>query len=268
MGPVLAVLQPWHAITLIFISCVALIISLYSLLFTVPIKRFWEHIESLGGGLEGVKKHMEGVKADVSRRVDSIEEQMREQIEAETQDLQKKTDRLATKVEDNTEALSAEIEKAQKRLQELKKALATARSELEEVGSDKESLARAVTKLSERVDDLESDFESIDMELRESIARRVSESQRQVEASVLSALDAIQDQILDSSAAGSGSRSTAEGRWSGRTRDSSEEGADGANIISAEPLFSHLENGGKDEEARDDPEDEEDENDRDSGSEA
>jgi len=248
MGPTLALLEPWHAITLIGISCVALIVSLYCLLFTVPLRRFWQQVESLGGGLEGVKKHTESIKADVSRRLESVEEDVHKKVEKQTEDLQQETRELARRVEKKASALSTRLDQTREKMQELEKAIGGVQSRLEDGDRDREELERAVGKLSERIEDLESDFDSIDMELRESISRRVSESHKQVEARVLSALDAIQDQILGEAggaSAGPATESTGAsgGRWHSPQEDPEGDEKGGPNIISAEPLFSHLEEG-------------------------
>ena len=63
-----------QALVLTAFSCLSLVIALYCLLFMVPVKRFWERIRTLGGGLKGIEAHVDGVRSKVSRRLEEVEE--------------------------------------------------------------------------------------------------------------------------------------------------------------------------------------------------
>ena len=76
MVPELAVvaLRNWQWVVLIVLCFGSLIIALYCLLFMVPLKSFVERINSLGGGMKGIRAYIEGVKSETERQIADVQE--------------------------------------------------------------------------------------------------------------------------------------------------------------------------------------------------
>jgi len=188
--------QLWQVITLILLCCASLIVSLYCLLFMVPVKRFWEHIESLGGGVEGIENHVEGVADELTQRLQSIERRTKELIEENVATLRQAMKERTITLQARIREAALRAQEASKGLHEIRQSLGPLRNTLQEQSDNNSRLSKSVDSLAERVEQLQRDFESLDVELRESLQQLASDSYQRLEGTVLSALDAIQNQIL------------------------------------------------------------------------
>ena len=187
MDPILAsvtlnALGYW--ILLIF-SVAALLISCYCLFFMLPEKSFWDRIHSLGGGLKGIETHVEGVKAELSGRLDVLEKQAGERAEAVRQDAQSSTEKLA----------KADREAARE-LDRLRRELQSLQVELREALAGNSRLTQSVESLTNQVQQVRGDVDGLGVELRESVRQQVADSFTSVESTILSALDAVQEEML------------------------------------------------------------------------
>ncbi len=223
----------WQAIVLIIVSFGSLIVALYCFLFMVPVKRFWERVRSLGGGMKGIEAHVNGVLDQLGRRLNELESSFAQQIRESREAAEATLDQLAK----DGHAMQRELEMTRKELQSLQ-------AQLREAGADNRKVVRTAELLTKELQQLRSDFDALDVELRESVRQLVADSFTGVESTVLSALDAIQDEMIR---AAPGQRAPSEprggparpaprltGRPSGRGRD---------NIITVHPLFAGLNQG-------------------------
>ncbi|MHC5033671.1 MAG: hypothetical protein ACYTFZ_01380 [Planctomycetota bacterium] len=175
----------WQQVVLIIVGFGALIIALYCLFFMVPVKRFWERINSLGGGIEGVESHVAGVHDEIAGRLAALEEATREQIAENREAVQSRLDRLAK-----------DSHESQRELERLRKDVQALQAGLRQAGSDNMKVNRSLESLAKQLQQLRGDFDALDVELRESVRQLVSDSFNTVESTVLSALDAVQEEIL------------------------------------------------------------------------
>ncbi|MHC4592108.1 MAG: hypothetical protein ACYS8L_05370 [Planctomycetota bacterium] len=175
----------WQQVVLIIVGFGALIIALYCLFFMVPVKRFWERINSLGGGIEGVESHVAGVHDEIAGRLAGLEETIGEQITQSREAAQNRLERLA---KDSRES--------QRELERLRKDVQALQAGLRQAGSDDMKVNRSLESLAKQLQQLRGDFDALDVELRESVRQLVSDSFNTVESTVLSALDAVQEEIL------------------------------------------------------------------------
>jgi len=225
-------MQQWQAIVLIVLIFGSLIVSLYCLFFMVPLKRFWERIRSLGGGMKGIEAHVNGVLDQLGRRLNELESSAVQQIQESRQASEASLERLAR----DSRGMQRELEVMRKELQSLQ-------AQLREAGGDNRKVARSAQSLAKELRQLRNDFDALDVELRESVRRLVADSFTSVESTVLSALDAIQDEII---------RPTP-GRTPGRPRGRPVQPAPrltgrspargGDNITTVHPLFADLNQG-------------------------
>jgi len=236
--------QLWQVIMLILLCCASLIVSLYCLLFMVPVKRFWEHIESLGGGVKGIENHVEGVADELTQRLQSIEQRteklVEENVDALRQAMKERTITLQARVRE----AAVRAQEASKGVHEIRQSLEPLKSTLQEQSDNNSQLSKSVDSLAERMEQLQRDFESLDVELRESLQQLTSDSYQRLEGTVLSALDAIQNQILRGVERPHPVAETPPPeRFVFRQEPSSEDSRRGKTrkIISAGPLFSSVE---------------------------
>ncbi|MFO7956723.1 MAG: hypothetical protein R6X33_06445 [Candidatus Brocadiia bacterium] len=214
-----------HAVIVVVFSCLALIISLYCLFFMVPVKRFWERVRTLGGGIKGIEAHVNGVHDSVNRQVEQLREQTEERAEAHREE-----------VEQKLEELSRDDRKTRRELEVVKGEVGAAQEELRETAEQLRKAVRNMEALSKRVQQLRTDFDTLDVEVKESVRQQVANSFSTVESTVLSALEAIQEEILYGVSDGDSSEPPRRepptpspgGGTARRTRD---------NIITVEPLF-------------------------------
>jgi Sec-independent protein translocase protein TatA len=214
-----------HAVIVVVFSCLALIIALYCLFFMVPVKRFWERVRTLGGGIKGIEAHVNGVHDSINQQVEELRKETEERADSHREEVDQKLEELGRddrKTRREVEALKGELKSAQ-----------------EELHSTAEQLRKAVRNmeaLSKRVQQLRTDFDTLDVEVRESVRQQVANSFSTVESTVLSALEAVQEEILYGVTDGDSSEpprreppaSPSGGGTARRTRD---------NIITVEPLF-------------------------------
>lgn len=175
----------WQWVVLIVFCCASLIISLYCLFFMVPVKRFWERIRSLGGGMEGIEAHVHGVRDEIGRRLSELESSTQQQVAQSRESAQSSLDRLAR-----------ESRETQRGLEKLRKDLQALQAELRQTAADSMKVAQGVESLTEQLHQLRGDFDALDVELRESVRQLVAGSFNSVESTVLSALEAIQGEIV------------------------------------------------------------------------
>jgi len=222
-----------QALVLTAFSCLSLVIALYCLLFMVPVKRFWERIRTLGGGLKGIEAHVDGVRSKVSRRLEEVEERAQQQLEDCRRKLQEGLDKLAQ-----------QGRQTRRRLEEMHKELESVREALRGSSTEGRQLARRVQALTGEVQGMRGDLEGLDAELRQSVRRKVADAFSSVESTVLATLEAIQEEILygvsDAGNRPSGSARPRTGRVPTRgTR---------GNIITVEPLFANMHRADQEEE--------------------
>jgi hypothetical protein len=236
-------MHQWQAVVLILVSFGALIIALYCLFFMVPVKRFWERIRSLGGGMKGIEAHVDGVRNEIRGRLDAVEKAAEQCVAQAGQASEAVTSRLAREQRE----VKREMERFRADLQSLQ-------AELRQTANDTMKAQQSCEALAKRVERLLGDFDALDVELRESVRQLVAESISTVESTVLSALEAMQEEIVyvangvPEPRENGPNRSHTTSRPSGwtpaprRTHD---------NIITMEPLFARLrdEGAGKGQEA-------------------
>lgn len=238
MLPVIAeiVLASWQVIFLSVLCFASLVVGLYCLLFMVPLKSFMEQVNSLGGGMRGVRAHVDGVRQEVESRIDSLEESLREELRRQRQDLRSSISSTA----DTARA-------AREKLRAIDGSLHDMQAKLRENGSDVSSLAREMEVLRNRHAGLSSDFEVLESELEGAVQRSVNNSYQRLESTVLGALEALQDEMLRAPYEGRPVKDRAGNGRSGAGRpyrrpSSKKSGGNGATkIIAAEPLFADTE---------------------------
>ncbi|MHC4479637.1 MAG: hypothetical protein ACYS1C_01505 [Planctomycetota bacterium] len=175
----------WQAAVLIIVSFGSLIIALYCLFFMVPVKRFWERIHTLGGGMKGIEAYVLGFQDEIRERLAELEEATRRQIAQSREASEEELDRLA----EGLEGFRPQLERLRKDVQSLQ-------AELREAASDTMKVGQSTAALGRQLEQLRGDFDALDVELRESVRQLVSESFSTVESTVLSALDAVQQEML------------------------------------------------------------------------
>ena len=196
MVPALAVVQTWHVVVLTFVCIASLIVSLYCLFFMVPVKRFYERMSSLGGGIKGVESHMKGVVEKLNQRIEDSEQKAREAINKQNAGLERRLNQESRSLHQEVEKLRNRTAQLQDETTKLHQHLNSLQDRLDNQSSQNQELVRAMKSLGSRLRRLQDDFEAMDGELRESTKQLVSDSYQQLEAVVLAALDSIQDQML------------------------------------------------------------------------
>lgn len=221
----------WQIVVLIVFSVSSLIIALYCLIFMVPLRRFRERISSLGGGMKGIEAYVGGVRERVEARLTGLEEQLQQQLAEVRQAAESAVDALAR----DQRELRREMDRLRKDAQSLQ-------AELREVREDAMKVGRAYEALGKRLDQVAGDFDTLDVELRESVRQLVAESFSSVESTILSALEAVQEEILygpsEPSSSGQGFSARPDRARPRPGFASSEE--TGSKIITVEPLFARL----------------------------
>jgi uncharacterized protein YoxC len=181
-------MERWQEVVLIVVAVAAFVMSLYSLLFMVPFKRFRrfiERIDSLGGGMKGIETHVEGVRDEIKARLAELEEGTRKQLAETRQGATAAVDKLLR-----------EHREVQRELERLRKDVQSLQAELRASAADTMKVGQSCEALTKQLQQLRNDFDALDVELRESVRQLVAESLSTVESTVLSALDAVQEEIL------------------------------------------------------------------------
>jgi len=244
-------MSTWQVLLLILLSCASLIIALYCLFFMVPIKRFWERIESLGGGMKGIETHVEGVRRETQGRIRDLEKEAKTSLEDQGRRLHGRIKTIASETQQTRDALAG-----------LSEETATMRSDVSRQHEELEQLRKALDSLSRTLEQVHGDFNNLSAELAESVRRQASESYQEIESIVLAALDAIQNEIL---LRAEESRETVEADPRARRGRHSSGGASqgwrsrsdsSPKIISAAPLFAELDRPSSEREERQQADDE------------
>ncbi len=175
----------WGWVVMVVFSCAALIISLYCLFFMVPVRRFWAHIRSLGGGMKGMESHLRGIEENVSERLAELERNVQEQI-----------DKARDGALEAQERLAEEGREARRELGEVSNELKSLQEELRRTAAESDKMTQGAEKLTRQLRQMRSDFDVLDVELKDSVRQQVAKSFHSVESTVLSALEAIQDEIV------------------------------------------------------------------------
>lgn len=273
MVPVMAevVFAAWQAVFLIVLCFASLVIALYCLFFMVPLRSFMKHVNSLGGGMEGIRSHVEGVRDQVEARIDSLEESLRENLTQQAQNLHQHEETLQKQEEtlaQHEKSLACQRQKLSRQKQELSSSVSSAaetaraareklqgiegvlrniQEKLRDKNSDVSSLAKEMETLRSRHAGLSNDFEVLESGLEGEVQRSVKNAYRRLESTVLGALEELQDEMLRSThdirgrKDGPGRGHPGPGRHF-HTGSAKKSGGNGSNkIISAEPLFSEVE---------------------------
>jgi hypothetical protein len=177
--------QTWLIAVLIVLCLLSLVGVGWCLLFMAPLEKFRKHVNSLGGGMKGIEEHLAEVSDEIHARLSSLEESSLQRIGETRETVEASLGKLA---EDGREfrsdltALTQEVE--------------ALRGELGEAAADGTKTAHSLEALTRQLGRLRDDFDSLDVELRESVRQLVGESFSTVESTVLSALDAVQEEIV------------------------------------------------------------------------
>jgi cytochrome c556 len=251
--------MPWETVkdvTLILFSVGALVIALWCLFFMVPVKRFMERIEALGGGLKGIEGHVEKVHSDLCQKLSEMETTMRQKVSQAEEKTQEAVDQA---VEDG--------KKARSELDQLRRDLQSLQAELRKTARDSNEMTHSMETLTRRLSALQDEFASLDVKLEQSVKQRVAESFKDVEATVLSALDAIQEEMVGQPVMRTGQPSDGNTvQFPRRTRrkpGAKGNGEGDGDRMKIEPLFDNL--GNERERPQPDAEDEEPEQEPDDG---
>ncbi|MDP6106987.1 MAG: hypothetical protein QGI33_00935 [Candidatus Brocadiia bacterium] len=156
-----------QALLLIALCFGSLIIALYCVIFMVPVKRFMARIHSLGGGMKGLEAHLSGLKSETDSRIAALEESLAGQtagVEGELHGLRQELEQLQVAVREDAATAAA--------------------------------LGRRVDALVKAMTGVESEFQTVSGELREKLRQEVADSYQGIESSVLSALEAVRDEML------------------------------------------------------------------------
>ena len=222
------VFETWRFVLLVFLCCASLIVALYCLCFMVPIRRFWARIGSLGGGMDGMKSHLEGVENEAARKMVDMEERVRQMIEESRNGLEERITKLGVllqQVSQGLGSLEGKVESLASTLRDDSSNILDLKKDLSSAGGD--------------IGQLRSDLEALDVKLTQSVQLLVSGSFQQIEGTILSALGAIQNEML-TGVARPDTVPDPRGGPRDRVRPDSRRRTHPRNIIPAEPLFSDL----------------------------
>ncbi|MBS3762804.1 MAG: hypothetical protein KGZ25_05810 [Planctomycetes bacterium] len=234
MVPVVgAVVFPmWQAILLIVLCFGSLIIALYCLFFMVPLKSFAKRINSLGGGMRGIRKHLEGINQEIDGRI----EQMRDDFEERLRDQREEWDESLT-------LLSKTAKNAEAGLKKLDGTTQSLQAEIRESSSDARKVARNLDDLKKQLLELQNDFQVLEDELEGSVRQMVNDSFHRLESTILSALESVQDEMLRGSShfrgtsMNSGKKHSHGSSGHYESKKGRKTKPEENKIISAEPLF-------------------------------
>lgn len=235
-------LPAWQAVFLIILSFGSLVIALYCLLFMVPLKKFVHRIESLGGGMEGIKKHLNGVEDYFKKELDRIHTSHEESLD----EVKRNADKRIKEAEQRSEEVIESLQRVESQTEDFSRSL-------DEFKSGLEAGCRKTEKLETIIEELKRDMAVLGEETEGKLQKRVRESYYELEANVLATLEVLRDELLppaEPSGSGPG-KSDAPGKGASEDRkiyrEDTEQGE--SKIISAGPLFSRSshDNGGNNE---------------------
>ena len=147
----------WLGVLLIVLCFGSLLIALYCLLFTVPLNSFVQRVNSLGGGMRGIRAHVDDMLSQTDRRIAEMQRLMHEGME---------------------------------------EGLRESRAELEQHARSVAELRADLNALHEQLADLRNDSEVLEGELAGRVRTLVSESYRALAGTVLGAHEAVRDEML------------------------------------------------------------------------
>ena len=124
----------WVAVVLIFVSLGALLMAVWCRLFMAPLKDFWERVNTLGGGIEGIEAHVGEVREEIQGRLARLETSSQEEIGKARETVQGALERLSRDVRE----AQRESEKLRKDLQSLQAEIRDTRSDTQKVGQTAE----------------------------------------------------------------------------------------------------------------------------------
>jgi len=226
-------MPPWLGVVLIITSLTALGLALYCRIFMAPLERFRERVNALGGGLKGIESHFTGVAGELHERVEALEEKTSGQITETRESLQ-----------GAVEGQARDLREVRREVDKLRRELQAVQEELHETTASVTRSAQAAESLAKQLGQFRSDFDALDVELRESVRQLVADSLATVESTVLAALEAIQEEILHGVPEPSGTPGPfGTRRDSSKPAPSFDSGAGRGrreNIITVEPLFAGM----------------------------
>jgi uncharacterized protein YoxC len=238
--PLAAVVFPtWQVVILILLCFSSLIIALYCLFFMVPLKSFVERINLLGGGMKGMEAHVEGVRSQTTQKLAAIEKLVHDELQRSRQDMQNSINSVAH----HTDRLLDSFQRLEKTVQNLQ-------TEISKTASDTRKTSAGLAAIHDEVESIKNEFSAVEGELRGAINRQVSDAYQKLESTVLSALEAVQDEMLLGACRLHGWQAsrplTAEASLSRTPKDV--RSRSNGKIISAEPLFAEAEKANRSEE--------------------
>jgi len=160
--------------------------------------------------------------------------------------------------EGRLDKLARGLRGAQRAVESLRTDLQSLQAELRGTGAEGRKLGQAVSRLAEQVRQLQDDMQTLDLKTDESVRRRVSEAFAEVESTVLSALEAVHEEIVRDVSYGSSPESGP--TLPGGHGDMGPAPGNGSreNIITVSPLFEGM-GAGAEPEGQEEPEDDEEE---------
>lgn len=233
MIPVFAevVFATWQALFLIILCFVSMGISLYCIFFMVPLRSFMKHINSLGGGMEGIRSHVDGVREEVEERIDALESSVSETFEQQEREIANSLEELT----DLTGKASRRMDQMEERLDSLEEGLTEQKPKINRLRGELDNLGQQHA-------DLRNDFDAIEDELQGRVRRAVEKAYNRLEGTLLGGLEALQDEMLRpdprTESRNGRSRSIGPGQGTRGYRSGDTDGTPPDKIISAEPLFS------------------------------
>lgn len=230
------VLPTWQWVLLMSLCFGSLTIALYCLLFMVPLKSFVQKVNSLGGGMEGIRKYVDGLRSETEKRIASVQGHLQQELEQTRAEFRGAMD-----------ALTQSTRQAQSGIQKLDGEVQGLQTELRGTVSEMGEMSAGLGKIHKQLGELRNDFDVLQVELRGSVQQLVSDSYQQIEGTVLSALEAVKDEMLRGAGKLQASRDPgptlrpASPRPLVGPRYKPSRRRPSSKIISAEPLFANLE---------------------------
>ncbi len=227
-----AALPVWQAIFLIFLSFGSLIIALYCLLFMVPLKKFVQRIESLGGGMEGIKSHLSGIEAYFEKELQRMESSRAERI-----------DHLKTVTEERFEAVERKMQDMEKTLQRQENTGNALGESMESMQQELQETMSTCANMERRLREMRRDMSVQGEETEGKLQKQVRESFYELEATMLSTLEVLRDELLPPKKDGTPHDSASSFSPVSRKKGphAGEQEPTDSKIISAGPLFSRSE---------------------------
>ena len=234
------VFPTWQGVLLILLCFGSLVIALYCLLFMVPLKSFVQRINSLGGGMQGMRAHVDGVRSETDERIAAVEGLVHENVNA-----------LRAEMEGAVGSATEAARQVRMAVQRLDRAVQHLQGEAANYCSASREAAVDLDGLRRQLGELQHDFEVLQGELSGSIRRMVSESYGTLEGTFVGALEAVSSQMLRGSSPLKNGRESKLSAAHGPNGSSGDRGRQGmlsgpsSKIISAEPLFAEAERPGR-----------------------